>query len=131
MDINQLIIYIVFSLIAMVFLLNIFKVFLNIFKVPNPQKNEDPMVAEVRSQIEKEVKPHLTSLEGMYEKRESEQKSLTSFVFSVVKNKFSAYMDKNEKLVEEEISKCCSEYENAECKESYCLEGSGISCAKT
>lgn len=131
MDINQLIIYIVFSLIAMVFLLNIFKVFLNIFKVPNPQKNEDPMVAEVRSQIEKEVKPHLTSLEGMYEKRESKQKSLASFVFSVVKNKFSAYMDKNEKLVEEEISKCCSEYENAECKESYCLEGSGISCAKT
>jgi len=131
MDINQLIIYIVFSLIAMIFLLNIFKVFLNIFKAPNPQKNEDPMVAEVRSQIEQEVKPHLTSLEGMYEKRESEQKSLASFVFSVVKNKFSAYMDKNEKLVEEEISKCCSEYENAECKESYCLEGSGISCAKT
>jgi hypothetical protein len=64
----------------------------------------------------------------MYEKSASKASTLSAFVFSVFKDKFSTHIEKDEKLVEEEICKCCSEYEGAECKESFCLEGSGLSC---
>jgi len=103
---------------------------MNIFSKPVPAIKEelDPFVAEVRADIEEQVKPHLTSLEGMYNKSESKVESLGAFVFSVFKDKFSSHIEKDEKLVEEEICKCCSEYEGAECKESFCLEGSGLSC---
>jgi len=130
MPISHLILYIVVGFFAILIVLNLIKIFMNIFSKPNPIIVEelDPFVAEVRSDVEAEVKPHLTSLEGMYKKSESKAESLEAFVFSVFKDKFSTHIEKNEKLVEEEICKCCSEYEGAECKESFCLEGSGLSC---
>lgn len=133
MDINSLVVYIIFALVAVVFLLNMFKVLLNIFgnKKPKVVKELDPVVSEVRSQVNEEVRPHLNSLEGMYEKSASKEATLGSFVQSVFKDKFSAYTGKEQKIVEAEIDKCCADYEGAECKESFCLESAGISCPKT
>jgi len=126
MPISNLILYIVVGFFAILIFLNLIKVFMNIFSKPVPVVEEkvDPFVSEVRSDIEEQVKPHLTSLEGMYEKSASKAETLGAFVFSVFKDKFASYIEKDEKLVEE------SEYEGAECKESFCLEGSGLSCPK-
>jgi len=130
MPISNLILYIVVGFFSILIFLNLIKIFMNIFSKPAPiiKEEEDPFVTEVRSDIEEQVKPHLTSLEGMYKKSESKAETLGAFVFSVFKDKFSSHIEKDEKVVEEEICKCCSEYEGAECKESFCLEGSGLSC---
>ena len=137
MHISHLVLYGIVGFFAIMLFLNLIEVFRNIFspkassqKAPTKQEEEkeDPFVSEVRSDIETEVKPHLTSLEGMYNKSDSKEKSFGAFVFSVFKDKFASHIEKDEKLVEEEICKCCSEYENAECKESFCLEASGLSC---
>jgi len=133
MDISTIVFYIIVTFFTILLFLNLIKVFINIFsrKKAVPIREEDPLVSEIRLDIKEQVRPHLTSLEGMYEKSASKAATLGAFVFSVFKEKFSTHIEKNEKLVEEEISKCCSEYEGAECKESFCLEGSGLSCAKT
>jgi len=136
MHISNLLLYIIVGFFAILLFLNLIQVFVNIFsgkkssKAPTKEEEEkeDPFVSEVRSDIETEVKPHLTSLEGMYKKSDSKEKSFGAFVFSVFKDKFASHIEKDEKLVEEEICKCCSEYENAECKESFCLEASGLAC---
>jgi hypothetical protein len=134
MHISNLLLYIIVGFFAILLFLNLIQVFVNVFvgkkssKAPTKEEEEDPFVAEVRSDIETEVKPHLTSLEGMYKKSDSKAESFGAFVFSVFKDKFASHIKKDEKLVEEEICKCCSAYENAECKESFCLEGSGLAC---
>jgi len=131
MPISNLILYVVVGFFSILIFLNLIKVFMNIFsKKENVIEEEDPFVSEVRLDIKEQVKPHLTSLEGMYEKSESKAETLGAFVFSVFKDKFSSHIEKDEKLVEKEICNCCSEYEGAECKESFCLEGSGLSCPK-
>ena len=126
---DNIVIYVIFSIIGVVFFMNIIKVFINIFT--RPKVVVDPMQQEVEQTINETVRPHLTSLEGMYEKSGKKEESFASFVFSVFKDKLSKYTEKNEKLVEKEIAKCCDEYECAECKESYCLEGAGISCPQS
>ena len=130
MDISALVFYSKVAFFAILLLINLIKVFMNIFsrqKVVS-MKEEDPFRSEVRSDIEEQLRPHLTSLEGMYEKSTSKVSTLSAFVFSVFKDKFSSHIEKDKKLVEEEICKCCSEYEGSECKESFCLEGTGLSC---
>ena len=127
---DNLIIYIIGTIVGVIILLNIIKIFINIFTRPKVKKEElDPLQKEIREEVNEVVKPHLTSLEGMYEKSNSDASSFASFVFSVVKDKFSKYLEKDEALVESEICKCCGDYEGAECKESFCLESSGISCS--
>ncbi|HHD75728.1 MAG TPA: hypothetical protein ENK82_02055 [Campylobacterales bacterium] len=132
MDISILVTYAIFLLIALILLVNVFKVFLNLIRNDRNSMSveEDPIVAEIRSEVDTQVRPHLKSLEGMYEKSGTEEKTLSSFVFSVVKDKLSSYLESHEENVHNEINRCCSEYESAECKESFCLEGSGISCSK-
>jgi len=132
MDISTLVFYIIIAFFGILLFINLIKVFINIFSRQKivPMKEEDPFRSEVRSDIEEQVRPHLTSLEGMHAKSTSKASTLATFVFSVFKNKFATHIEKDEKLVEEEIDKCCSEYERAECKESFCLEGSGLSCPK-
>ncbi len=126
---DNIVLYIIGAIIGVILFLNIIKIFINIFTRPKVKKEEpNPLQEEIREEVNEIVKPHLTSLEGMYEKSNSDASSFSSFVFSVVKDKFSKYLDKDEALVESEICKCCSDYEGAECKESFCLEGSGISC---
>ena len=126
---DNTILYIFGAIVGVILFLNIIKIFINIFTRPKVKKEEvNPLQKEIREEVNEIVKPNLTSLEGMYEKSNSDASSFASFVFSVVKDKFSKYLEKDEALVESEICKCCSDYEGAECKESFCLEGSGISC---
>ena len=128
---NIIVLYVIGGIVGVVLFLNIIKIFVNIFTRPKAKKEElNPLQKEIREEVNDIVKPNLTSLEGMYEKSNSGASSFSSFVFSVVKDKFSKYLEKDEALVESEICKCCSDYEGAECKESFCLEGSGISCPK-
>ncbi len=123
------VLYIFGGVVGVLLFLNIIRVFINIFTRPKVKKEEtNPLQKEIRAEVNKIVKPNLTSLEGMYKKSNSNDSSFASFVFSVVKDKFSKYLEKDEALVESEICKCCEDYEGAECKESFCLEGSGISC---
>lgn len=132
MDTNLLILLFVFALIALVLLVNLLKVFVNLFthKVSSDTLEEDPFVHEVHLEIEKKIRPHMNSLEGIYHKSASEEKTLSDFVFSVSQEQLSELIQKDEAVVQKEIEKYCSAYENAECKESFCLEGSGISCGK-
>jgi len=132
---DKTIILIVFSLIGLVLLVNIFNVFTNIFGSSNSNsveefEEDDPLRDEIRSEINDQIKPHLNSLEGMYEKSGSEEKSFSAYVFNKVKEKLAPLIEKDKKLVEDEICKCCSDYEGADCKENFCLDGSGISCEK-
>ncbi len=130
----NIIMWVVFALIGLVLLINIFTVFLNIFgtskgsNVEEELEEEDPLREEIRSEINEKVKPHLNSLEGMYEKSENDAQSFSAYVFEKVKGTLAPLMEKDEKLVEEEVCKCCGDYEGAECKENFCLDGSGISC---
>ena len=131
----NIIMLVVFALIGLVLLINIFKVFSNIFGDSNSSNVEEedvedanPLRDEIRNEINEKVKPHLNSLEGMYEKSENDAKSFSAYVFDKVKEKLSPLIEKDEKLVEEELCKCCGDYEGAECKENFCLDGSGISC---
>jgi len=126
---DNIVIYVIFSIIGIVFFMNMIKVFINIFT--RPKVEVDPMQQELRETINETVRPHLTSLEGMYEKSGKKENSFSTFVFSVFKDKLSKYTEKNEKLVEKEIAKCCDDYECSECKESYCLEGAGIACPQS
>jgi hypothetical protein len=136
MDINLIFVYFIFGLIAFVLLLNIFKLFFNVLKKKAPTEvieeypEIDPFIEEVRSEIETKIRPHMNSLEGIYHKSGSEEKALSDFIFSVSQEKLSSVIEKDEALVHKEIENYCSAYENAECKESFCLEGSGISCGK-
>ena len=122
----------VFALIGFILLVNFFTVLTNIFRGSNSSivagEETNPLRDEIRSEINEKVKPHLNSLEGMYEKSEATETSFSAYVLARVKDKFTSFIEKDEKLVEEEICKCCGDYENAECKENFCLEGSGISC---
>ena len=124
----------VFALIGLVLLINIVQVFTNIFGGSKPSavveevEEENPLRNEIRSEINEKIKPHLNSLEGMYEKSENDAKSFSAYVLDKVKEKLAPLVEKDEKLVEEEICKCCSDYEGADCKENFCLDGSGISC---
>ena len=123
---KMIVLYIIGSIVGVMLFLNIIRVFVNIFT--RPKKELNPLQKEIREEVNEIVKPNLTSLEGMYKKSDSDASSFSSFVFSAVKDKFSKYLEKDEALVESEICKCCNDYEGAECKESFCLEGSGISC---
>jgi len=129
MGIDTLVIYIIIGIIGVILFLNFIKIFINIFtkpKMTKEMKEANLLRDELRSEINEKVKPHLTSLEGMYSKSNSDEASFSAYVLSIFKDKL--VKNKDEKLVENEISKCCSDYEGAECKESFCLEGSGISC---
>ena len=110
MDISTIVFYIIVVFFTILLFLNLIKIFINIFsrKKAVPIEEENPLVSEIRLDIKEQVQPHLTSLEGMYKKSDLKAPTLAAFVFSVFKDKFSSHIEKNEKLVEEEICKCCS-----------------------
>ncbi len=113
----------IFVLIGIILIINIFKFILNFFS--NNRRYEE--IKEVKEEVNKKVKPYLTSLEKKFEKENIKDKKFGEYVAEQFKDKIK---NKNEKLVEKEICKCCDGYLNAECKEDYCLEGAGISCKK-
>ena len=138
-NISTIIMYGMFALLGIIFFLNIISILMNVFKnifsKPKPKakvevEEVDPLQGEIQSELNKSLKPHLNSLEGMYAKSGTSESSFSAFVLSIFKDKFSSYREKNEELLESEICKCCGDYEGAECKESFCLEGSGIACSK-
>jgi len=117
------------SFFGLLFILNIIKIFLNLFiKVKDNSEAKESFSEGLKEEVNSNVRPYLTSMEGMYEKQKEGDMSFASFVFSSFKNKLAPYAEKSETMVEEEISKCCDDYQNAACKEAYCLEGAGISC---
>lgn len=129
---DNIVLIVVFTIIGLIMLVNLFYVILNMFtrskesvEAPNPLRDE------LRIEINKKVRPHLNSLEGMYNKSEPADTKFSTYVYGLFKDTFSSYRVRDEKLVEDEICKCCSDYEGADCKEEYCLEGSGISCGKS
>jgi hypothetical protein len=131
---DNIFIYGIFAIIGIIFFLNVITVIINVFTKKKIKKEKveevNPLRDEIRTEINEKVKPHLSSLEGMYEKSNSSENTFSAFVLSVFKDKFSNYVEKDEQLLESEMCKCCSDYEGSECKESFCLEGAGISCPK-
>ena len=119
---NQVIL-IIFALLGVILLLNTFKFIIDFFS----NRREYLEIHEVRSEVNQKVKPYLSSLEIKFKHDEESGDKFGTYVYDLVKDKFSS---KNEKLVEREVCRCCSDYEKAECKEDFCLEGAGISCNK-
>ena len=123
MNDERVIIIFIFVFIGLILIINILKFILNYFS--NNRKYRE--IKEVRTEVNSKVRPYLGSLEKKFEKEDIKDKKFEEYVTEQFKDKFKG---KDEKLVEKEICRCCNGYLNAECKEDYCLEGSGISCKK-
>ena len=119
----HLIIKVVFAFIIVILVINILKFILDFFS----NRKRYTEVYDVRTEVNKVVRPRLSALEKKFESEKKEGEKFGQFVTEAFKDKFK---DKNEKIVEKEICRCCSGYESADCKEDYCLEGSGVSCTK-
>lgn len=129
---DNIILIVVFAIIGFIILINFVQVIINMFTRTKADVEEpNPLRDELRKEINTKVRPHLNSLEGMYEKSDTQDTKFSTYVYGLFKDTFSSYAVRDEKLVENEICKCCNDYEGAECKEEYCLEGSGISCGKS
>jgi len=129
---DNILLIVVFFIIGLIILINFIQVMINMFTRPKADVEvSNPLRDELRKEINTKVRPHLNSLEGMYEKSDTEDTKFSTYVYGLFKDTFSSYAVRDEKLVENEICKCCNDYEGADCKEEYCLEGSGISCGKS
>jgi len=120
---NKEIALLVFGFLLFILVINLLKFIFNFFS--NRKRYQE--VYEVREAVNSTVRPHLHTLEKKYETQEEKPDSFGKYVFGVFRDKFKG---KDEKIVEKEICRCCSEYEKAECKEDYCLAGAGVSCSK-
>jgi len=119
----HLIIKVVFAFIIVILVINILKFILDFFS----NRKRYTEVYDVRTEVNKVVRPRLSALEKKFENEKKEGEKFGQFVAEAFKDKFKS---KNEKIVKKEICRCCSGYESADCKEDYCLEGSGVSCTK-
>jgi hypothetical protein len=119
----HIIIKVVFAFIIIVLVINMLKFISNFFS----NRKRYTEVYAVRSEVNKVVRPRLASLEKKFDSEKKEGEKFSNFVSNAFKDKFK---NKNEKIVEKEICRCCNGYENADCKEDYCLAGSGASCSK-
>jgi len=113
---GQTIIIGVFTLIALILLINILKFISNFFS----NKKRYSEIYDVMVDVNSKIRPRLASLEQKFEHDEESGDKFGKYVYGLYKDEFKG---KNEKIVEKEICKCCSGYENAECKEDYCLDG--------
>lgn len=120
---NNLIILVVFGVIATILLINISQFIANFLR----NRRDYAQRAEVYTEIKKSIKPHLVNLEKKYKDDEKADGKFGAYVFEVFKDKFKG---KNEQFAQKAVCKCCSDYEGAECKEDFCLEGSGVLCNK-
>jgi len=119
----HLIIKVVFAFIIIVLVINMLKFILDFFS----NRKRYTEVYDVRTEVNRVVRPRLSALEKKFESKKKEGEKFSHFVTEAFKDKFKS---KNEKIVEKEICRCCNGYESADCKEDYCLEGSGASCTK-
>ncbi len=120
---NQVVVY-VFGFIGLLLLVNLIISLIKLFR--NRKRYQE--VYSVQAEVDKKVRPYLGSLEKKFEQESESGESFSQYVVSLFKDKFSS---RDPKMVEKAICKCCSQYEGAECKEDFCLEGSGISCSKS
>jgi|GEM_PF-1861439 len=120
---EHLILKVALGIIVFILVVNIVKFISDFFT----NRKDYQEKSEIYREINKQVRPHLVSLEKKFETEKREGDKFGSFVFGLFKDKFP---EKNSKFVEKEICKCCSDYAGADCKEDYCLAGSGLSCDK-
>ena len=120
---NNIVVWAIFGLIAFILFINIIQFITNFFR----NRKDYTQRAEVFTEINRSIKPNLISLEKKYENDADANGKFGTYVFGLFKDKFKG---KNEKFVEKAICKCCSDYEGADCKEDFCLEGSGVACNK-
>jgi len=120
---KEMILYIVLGFFALIFVSKFLQSILNFFS--GKKKYEESK--SLQNSVNTQVKPYLISLEKKFENDPHAGKSFSGYVHELVKDKFP---NKDEKRVEKVIEKCCSDYSKADCKEDFCLEGSGISCKK-
>ena len=112
---NQIVL-IVFGVIALIIVANIFKFVMDFFS--NRKRYQE--VYAIHSEVNKQVRPRLSALEQKFNNDKDSGDHFGKYVFGILKDNFKG---KDEKLVEKSICKCCSEYAGAECKEDFCLEG--------
>ena len=120
---GQTVLKIVFAFIILILIVNTFMFIVNFFS----NRKRYTEVLGIRKEVNSKVRPHLHSLEKKFESEKEKGDKFSSYVYGIFKDKFKG---KNEKIVEKEICRCCDGYESAECKEDYCLAGSGVSCSK-
>ncbi|SFV64558.1 hypothetical protein MNB_SV-12-1152 [hydrothermal vent metagenome] len=120
---NNTVVLVIFGLIAFILLVNIVQFIANFFR----NRKDYSQRAEVYTEINRSIKPNLISLEKKYENDANADGKFGNYVYELFKDKFKG---KNEKFVQKAVCKCCSDYEGADCKEDFCLDGSGVSCDK-
>jgi len=120
---KEIILYGILGFFALIFISKFVQSILNFFS--SKKKYEDSK--SLHNTVNAKVKPYLLSLEKKFENDPNSGKHFDEYVHELVKDKFGT---QNEKSVEKAIKKCCADYTGADCKEDFCLEGSGISCKK-
>ena len=120
---KEIILYGVLGFFALIFISKFLQAIVNFFS----SKKKYQESKSLHQTVNVKVKPYLLSLEKKFENDPDSGDSFGNYVHGLVKDKFA---NSDEKRVQKAIAKCCSDYSNAECKEDYCLEGSGISCNK-
>ena len=106
----------IFTLITTILLINLLKFISNFFS----NRKKYTQVYDVRAEVNSKIRPRLGSLEQKFEKDKNSGDKFGEYVYTLFKDEFK---DKNEKIVKKEICRCCNSYENAECKEDFCLDG--------
>jgi len=118
-----MILYAVLGFFAVIFMAKFVHAMINFFL--GKRKYEESK--SVQLVVNTKVKPYLLSLEKKFENDPNSGDNFGNYVHELVKDKFPI---KDETRVKKAVTKCCAEYAGAECKEDFCLEGSGISCKK-
>jgi len=119
---NEVVVYI-FGFIGLLMLINII---ISLVKLIGNRKRYKE-VYTIQAEVDKKVRPYLGALEKKFESDEESGESFSGYVVELFRDKFA---NKDKKMVEKAICKCCNDYEGASCKEDFCLEGSGINCSK-
>lgn len=117
------VVLVIFAFIAVILILNTFKFIADFFS----NRREYKEINTIRGEVNQKVKPYLGSLEKKFQNDETAEGKFGHYVYGLFKDQFPG---KDKEIVEREVCRCCSQYEGAECKEDFCLEGSGISCNK-
>ena len=120
---KEIILYAVLGFFVLIFIAKFLQSIVNFFS--GKKKYEESK--SLHHTVNTKVKPYLLSLEKKFENDPNSGNDFSSYVHELVKDKFP---NKDENRVEKIINQCCYDYAGSECKEDFCLEGSGISCKK-